>query len=162
MTRIASVLVLITASEGVLIAFGDELEVSLDCPGCQRMRRTVIFRVGEESGRCTPTGHPFLGRITGKRCGQDDRSFEVVYEVAYEYEPFIDRKYPVKLPYYGPSRGEPTWGRVHFVVTCPDCSLPNKASIQTNLVRPWSKHCKCGRLLYTEDVEQPELRWRDG
>jgi hypothetical protein len=81
----------------------------------------------------------------------------VVYSVQYRYEPFTDAKHP---DHSKPS-GEPTWGRVAFEASCPNCGQVAKASTQTNIVRPWVCRCKCGSVLYAERTEQPALSWSE-
>ena len=138
---------------GATVTFCDPLELSLDCPVCCRCRRTVVFWEGHAEGRCTPIGHAFPGQIVTKQVVHDGAGASVVYRVKYRYEPFTDAKYP---DHRKPS-GQPTWGRVAFQVTCPRCGEVEKASTQTNIVRPWVCRCNCGCVLYTEREEQPTL-----
>jgi hypothetical protein len=152
MERVAEVAVRFEFPARAMICYRDPLELSLDCPVCRRCWRTVIFREGQAEGKCTPTGHAFPGRITSKYEAHDGGVASVVYRVAYRYEPFTDAKYPSRRP-----SGEPSWGRVAFEVTCPECGEVTQASTQTNIVRPWTCRCKCGCVLYTERDEQPVL-----
>ncbi len=151
MERVAEVAVRLECGAGGAVTFCDPLELSTHCPVCRRFYRTVIFREGLAEGKCTPTGHAFPGRITGKRVGQDGPVASVAYEVRCQYEPFADAKCP-GLP---PST-ELTWGRVAFEVSCPGCGRVAKASTQTNMVRPYVCRCECGAVLYT-DREPPAL-----
>jgi hypothetical protein len=82
------------------------------------------------------------------------------YEVEYQYEPFVDAKYPDRLPYYGPSEGVPSWARINFTLTCPRCRAVVPRSTQSNLVRPYTATCGCGYALYTDEVS-PAVTWRD-
>jgi hypothetical protein len=145
----------LSVAPGVTIAFGDQLEVSLDCPNCKRKRRTVIFNLGGRDGRCTPVKNcgMFPGRLTDKRPSQRTNTFSVDYVVEYQYEPFLDLKYGDE------STGAPSWARVHFMVKCPRCSREKDWSTQNNIVRPWSHVCDCGQMLYTEEQEIPLLQW---
>jgi hypothetical protein len=133
------------------------LEVSLDCFVCERLNRTVVLKLGEDSGRCTPTGHPFPGRLLEMAVRPAIHSLTVTYRVLYRYEPFTDRKYPAR----GRARGAPTWARVSFTVRCPKCGAVSERSTQNNIVRPWTCGCACGLPLYTEEVEMPLLSWRE-
>lgn len=138
---------------GIVSAVDERLEVSLDCPVCQRRMRTVLFE-SASPGRCTPTGHEFPGalvRISSLPCGAR-------YEFQYRYEPFTDLKYPDELRYGSFEKGAPTWIRVHFVVRCSKCQRTSRESIQTNLTRPWRSECRCRAPLF-EDVEDPCLGW---
>ena len=158
-TRIAEISVALTVAEGVELSFADRLEVSLDCPTCERNHRTVVFRPGAPTGVCTPVEKcgSFPGRIIDKRTNRAGNIFSVVFEIEYEYRPFVDRKYGNE------STGIPQWGRVYFDVTCPKCSRSSERGTQNNIVRPWSCHCKCGQLLYPETEEMPKFRcWDKG
>jgi hypothetical protein len=60
-------------AEGAGVTFSDSLEVSLDCCICHRCRRTVLFQLGSVEGKCTPTGHPFPGKLVGRGVGSGSR-----------------------------------------------------------------------------------------
>jgi uncharacterized protein YbaR (Trm112 family) len=157
MTRIASIYMSLTVAEGVQLVYGNELEVSLDCPNCKRNRRTVIFHIGNTKGCCTPRRKcgNFPGQIIHKQKYYSEQTYFVSYKIRYEYEPFIDLKSGDK------SVGLPTWERIHFTLVCPNCSRLLKRSIQNNIVRPWSCYCECGRLMYTEEEEIPRFLWSE-
>ncbi len=161
MNRVAEITAQINVNDGVSICFSDTLEVSLDCSDCQRKLRTVIFSPENELGICTPTGHKFRGKQVSKSTWQTENCYSVKYNVAYEYEPFIDCKYPDDPHYYGASQGVPTWGRVHFSINCPKCKNILTWTTQNNLVRPWTKECTCMYALFTEIEEMPKLTWHD-
>lgn len=152
MTRVlrkAEVSASVALADGMVAAFSDKLEVSLDCCVCQRCHRTVNFDLSSAEGKCTPTGHSFPGKVVGMLV---EPSF-VVYQLEYWYEPFIDIKHPdTRLP-----TGLPTWGRIVFEVGCAVCGALNRCSMQTNIVRPWTCRCKCGEQLYIETDEMPIL-----
>jgi hypothetical protein len=150
--RVSKIAVQFDFTTDATVTFVDPLEVSLDCPVCRRCQRTVVFREGQPEGKCTPTGHAFPGRIIERSASQHGSTASVVYQIAYNYEPFIDAKYPEHKP-----SGKPTWGRIAFEVRCPKCGQVTKASTQTNIVRPWVCQCRCGCVLYTEQDEQPVL-----
>lgn len=149
MLRAAEVSAQFTFADGAIETFSDTLEVSLDCSICHRCSRTVIFQVGGVEGKCTPTGHPFPGKIIAK----DSGPAWVRYRLEYWYEPFVDAKYPDRrIP-----MGLPTWGRVGFEIVCPHCDEAQRCSTQTNIVRPFTCFCKCGQELFTESEEMPVL-----
>jgi hypothetical protein len=137
-------------TDGVVATFSDTLEVSLDCCICHRCRCTVIFKVDGAEGKCTPTGHPFPGKIVAMEASAG----LVVYRLEYWYESFVDAKYPDRRK----AQNRPTWGRIGFDVVCPKCRQTSHQSTQNNIVRPWSCACKCGQLLFTESDEMPILR----
>jgi hypothetical protein len=96
---------------GVTVMFSDTPGVSLDCCICHRCYRTVIIRMGGIEGKCTPTGHPFPGKIVSKQAGPAS----VAGRLEYWYEPFADAKYPDRRA----PTDRPTWGRVGFEAVCP-------------------------------------------
>ncbi len=149
MLRVAEVSARFAFTEGVAVTFGDSLEVSLDCCICHRCRRTVVFQVGGVEGKCTPTGHPFPGKLIGKEVGVGS----VSYRLEYWFEPFEDAKYK-GIRKVGPA---PTWARVGFTVVCPRCGESQRCSTQNNIVRPCHTDCRCGTRLYTEVEELPVL-----
>jgi hypothetical protein len=109
-----------------------------------------VFTVGGVEGKCTPTGHPFPGKIVGKEAGLAS----VVYRLEYWFEPFTDAKYAGRRT----PTDRPTWGRVGFEAVCPGCGESQRCSTQTNLGRPRTCRCgKCGRELFTETDELPVL-----
>src|SRR5262245_33695039 len=116
-------------SRGVELSFDQPLEVSLDCAYCSRTHRTVVFDPPCEQGLCTPTGHRFPGRIgnvqVNDKGGLFPREVECLFQLSYEYSPFEDSKYPNRT-----SNAIPTWGRVHFKATCPECHETSEHSIQ--------------------------------
>jgi hypothetical protein len=150
------------------VVFSQQLEVSLDCHVCRRCKRTIVFEVGKQWSRCTPTGHAFPGRIVAKETQRVGDLHLVRYSVLYEYEYFVDAKHPWPP---GPSlrerfdsrkpTGEPTWARVHFTIACPNCGVTKEKSTQNNLGRPWPIKCDCGHVLYMEIKEMPILSSRD-
>jgi hypothetical protein len=147
----AEVSVTLEATPGAAVAFSDILEVSLDCCVCRRCIRTVALSTGGVEGVCAKTRHPFPGRITSK----DTREASVTYRIEYDYEPFVDAKYPVRRP-----QPWPQWARVSFTITCPQCGAGHDLSVQNNSSRPWTHFCECGHALYTERVEMPRLHPR--
>jgi len=150
------------------VAFGDELEVSLDCSHCRRTNRTVIFKVGDATARCCPgsgkrkgeTHPPYPGRIVDRRVerGADGFAVTATYRIEYEVSPFVDAKYGAESR---PWTGHPTWGRVSWTVSCDSCGEIASQSTQSNIGRPWTERCSCGARLYVETHEMPLLRWRD-
>ena len=159
MNRIATASIDLLTRPEVKAAAGDAIEISLDCSDCQRRGRTVFFKQGDNHGTCTPSGHWFRGLLLGRQERNDGGHFQAQYEVLYQYEPFIDAKYPDSLQYYGPSDGVPTWVRIHFTLACPSCKAVLSRSTQTNLVRPCTEVCECGYVLFA-DESPPDLSWR--
>lgn len=151
MERRAKIAVALRLAEGVRLSFEDSLEVSLDCSFCRRAHRTVILAVGSGKGVCTPTRHPFSGAIVEKVDRELPAGEQVSYEIAYEYEEFVDARYPERVP-----TGRVTWARATFAIECPACHLSQDGSTQSNLVRPYAARCSCGRTLY-EDTESPRI-----
>jgi hypothetical protein len=144
-------------NKGVEVSFEQYLEVSLDCAQCGRTHRTVFFKAAGEAGICTPSGHAFPGKAEALQQNNKDsffkREFECIFKLEYAYTEINDKKYPNRR-----SSKIPTWGRVHFSVTCPKCRKVSKQSIQNNVVRPWTCKCKCGYELYTEKTAFPVFK----
>lgn len=149
--RRVSVTCTINVDSNVEVEFSNELELSLDCIACKRRHRTVIFQQGQPWAICTPkekcTG--FCGRLVA--IDRNAIAKSVNYVVAYAYLPFLDMKHGDE------STGLQTWGRVSFTTICPKCRVAVACSTQTNIVRPFSKSCECGFVLYTETEEMPIL-----
>lgn len=152
MKKTVEVIARIEAAPKVVVEFAEGLMLMLDCHVCQRTRRSVIIRPGDEPAFCTPTRHDFPARLLAKAEKREGGIREVVYTVAYESEPFQDAKYPQRT-----LDEEVRWGRVSFQVTCPRCSQVKEASTQNNIVRPWICFCKCGEMLYEERDEMPRF-----
>jgi uncharacterized protein (TIGR02996 family) len=150
--KIAVVQASFRVANGSRVSFADPLEVSLDCCVCCRCWRTVIFQPDGDEGKCTPTGHPFPGYWLGKEESHEGPVVSACYRVAFRYEPFTDAKYPERQP-----KVRPTWARIGFEIVCPHCGHANQCSTQNNIVRPWTWHCQCGEVLYTERDEMPML-----
>lgn len=158
MNRIASITVSISLNEGVSATAEKAIAISLDCSDCLANKRTVVFEEGVNHGVCHSSQHWFRGVWLRSDEQIANGRFEVTYEVLYQYEPFIDVK---PGPSAGPSEGAPTWARVYFNLLCPRCKASQRASTQSNLVRPCVHTCECGFELYTDDAP-PALSWRKG
>jgi hypothetical protein len=151
--------VTLSPSRGVTVSFDSGLEISLDCSTCSRTHRTVVFDALGQPGRCTPDGHPFDGEIGQKRVtthGLWHKSYRCVIPLSYQYQQVKDKKYPSHV-----SSPVPTWARVHFATTCPDCGRSSNVSTQNNIVRPYTFSCTCGKVLYTETASHPTFKVRD-
>jgi hypothetical protein len=103
---------------------------------------------------CTPTKHPFNGRVVAlqsepPRAVGDHDIITGSYCLEYEFEPFVDAKYPGRSV-----SPRPTWARISFAITCP-CGQTSERSTQTNIVRPWTVRCQCGQTLFVEDQPVP-------
>lgn len=141
---------------GVAISFDQYVEISLDCPQCQRTHRTVIFDAPDRPGRCTPSGHEFPGHVgpphTEHRHRLLWREIACRFRLVYDYAPVRDQKHPERI-----SSPVPRWGRVHFKSTCPKCHESSQLCLQNNIVLPWTSVCKCGKELYTEKIAFPSF-----
>jgi hypothetical protein len=156
MKRLGRASTTLTLGRGASLVIAAPLEVSLDCPVCQRRHRTAVFSAPGAVGRCTPSGHPFPGVLL--RLEVRGESISSLF--SYEYTPFVDAKYPDECHYAGFERGAPTWVRFNFVVTCGCCGARRRESTQSNICRPWTKLCGCGTTLY-EDNTAPSLSWTE-
>jgi hypothetical protein len=136
----------------IKIALNEPLEVSLDCPRCQRTARTIVFRETTNSAVCTPTGHLFPGRVTAHNLTISGDITTMLYRISYETADFNDRKRDE------PSVAHPTWARINFTLTCPSCGARSKNFVQNNLHRPRTCVCDCGQLLFRDDTEIPQYR----
>ena len=139
----------------VRVNYRQQLEVALDCFVCRRRQRTVTLTGIGLPGNCNPTLHKFPGYLTDVSVREPEASFTF----RYDYDPFTDLKYPDERRYAPWEKGAPSFARVRFDVTCPACGLVTQRGTQTNLVRPWTCVCSCGRRLYA-DRQAPELSWR--
>ncbi len=139
------------------MTFEDTIEVSLYCHICSRSHRTVQFSKSESMGVCFPTRHPFPGGIIGKEVSRDGSLTTVKYRLSIEREPFPDHEHPGESS----PPGQSTRARVNYRILCPKCARITERSSQNNVTRPLAVHCKCGRLLYTEEKETPVFSWLD-
>ena len=107
---------------GRSIAWLPRFEISIDCVGCTRRRRTVIMVNGEPGGECQPGSRSTTGRhsvassVRSWKPSTGDRDFMLELDVQYPYWPFVDSvdqqtSDPMSLP----------WIRVYFVLTCGEC-----------------------------------------
>jgi len=116
-------------TEKTTASFGDKLELSLDCMICQRRHRTVNFK--RDNSICLKTGHPFPGQILQINHFPDG----VIYQIGYYYQSFQDlKKQSLAQP-------DLTWGRITFLVHCPQCDRTQSKSVQSNTTRPYTAHC---------------------
>jgi hypothetical protein len=150
MNRIATIGAYFKLVQGATVAFADALEVSLDCVVCRRCHRTINFELGHQNAMCIKTHHPFPGKLLSKLASQEGSLTKVRYQISYEYEPFVDAKYPSLEP-----SGAPTWARISFTLRCPRCQNDNHLSTQNNIRRPFSQYCQCRLLLFIDDAELP-------
>lgn len=131
-------------SENVQIHFGDSIEISLDCFICLARRRTIKISENQEEGICIKTKHPFPIKINSTSSKLENNQSEIIYQIEYWYSPFFDRKHNKESQFL------PTWGRINFRLICSKCSGEKAASLQTNIIRPWTNYCECGQPFYTE------------
>ena len=151
--RVAKFTCVINAESGVGIEFLPKLEASFDCIVCKRIRRTICLHANERWPRCTGRQNcsGFCGELVDFTQSSNAGQFTAIYIVHYAYLPFTDLKRDT------PSNGNVTWGRPHFHISCPSCGESRDSSTQTNRVRPFTKHCKCGAPLYTEVDKMPMI-----
>lgn len=144
--RVAKLTCVINAEPGVTIEFLPELEASFDCIVCKRTLRTIVLHPDERWPKCTgrQNCNGFCGQLTEFTQTCDGQKFTGIYVVRYACLSFVDPKYD------RPSTGNVPWGRPHFLAACPSCGNSRYSSTQTNTVRPFTEHCKCGVPLYTE------------
>lgn len=135
-------------NQGVEAVFEEKLELSLDCVHCLKKRRTIVVYPETSASFCTPTHHPFPAQIKDFSVTAHEEATEALYTVAYDYAPFEDKRDRWRSNPF--SHETPTWGRVYFELTCPDCGQKTRQSTQSNIVRPWKCRCGCGYLLYEE------------
>ena len=151
---------------GCMINPDESVEVSLDCSTCKKRYRTVVITKHKSECYCTPTKHPFNAVIKEIDVNKTvKRNFllkkeltEIVYHIEYDYDEFVDERNK-----YAPSHSSPlpSWARVYFNITCPECNHTQKQSTQNNIVRPLKVFCeKCSSLLYKEKVELPIFKMR--
>lgn len=141
------------------IDFKRQMMVSLDCAICQRGRRTVVLFADPVRSCCTPSRHAFPGQIVKLQMADNrdkvaDAPYLMVtatYLITYDFQPFVDPKYPQKqmVP-------QISWARATFRLTCL-CGEVTEHETQTNLGRPWKAFCKCGRELYSETEILPQI-----
>lgn len=138
------------------------LEVSLDCVVCRRYHRTVRFSSDTEEARCNPGHsarhlgpHAFPGRLVGVSVERRSDGFDAIYKIEYDSRSFVDEK-TGRNDY----QGHPTWARVKWEVSCPQCGERSRLGTQTNLGRPLRERCRCSLVLQREHRELPVLRYR--
>lgn len=162
MIRKAEIIFELEYEPGVSPSHSDKLEVSLPCAYCQRNTRTVWLNYGDEKGKCCPGSAkkegehpPFSGRITSIITqydkGERGHIIWIYYKIEYEFEDFEDTKYAKR------SDPCPFWARTTVTFYCASCHEPNEVSTQSNLTRPWSQSCSCGKKLMAE-YKEPRLR----
>lgn len=154
MRFLAEIIAIFDAPTQMHVTPSDKIEISLDCSGCQRTGRTVIFRKDSNTGMCTPTLHSFPGNITQIEAYHINSQIILRYSITYNTHRFIDRKHE-KI-----SVIHPTWARVHFTSICPQCHRENEHSSQNNIRRPSYSFCECGFTLFNDRRENPQFRVR--
>ena len=115
----------------VNIEFENKILVSLHCFECKRSHRTVVLLEDQEKSFCTPTKHKFPGRIVNFSISDRLKtkilsSKSVVtetYVIEYEFEPFVDKKYP-----HREITPKITWSRATFTIHC-ECGERKKGGL---------------------------------
>lgn len=153
---------------GSPVTYDDSIELSIDCTVCKRLNRTVS--IGRYDAICIKNKHPFNAKVLDTLVVREkNRSVskllsikdnrELVtctYLLQYDYIYVADYKYNDFK-----SSAFPNWARIGFEITCTKCSTVNVCSTQTNIVRPFSKTCKCDQTLYTENEVLPLIYLKD-
>ena len=164
MTRVAELVFALDLESTGAVSFAAGLEVSLACSHCRRTARTVAFTVGEATASCSPGSArtarphpPYPGRIVelSVERAADGLGATATYRLEYELTPFVDARHGAARPWVG----HPTWGRAHWSVVCSACGAVSSQSSQSNLVRPHTVRCACGRVLLVERRELPIIRY---
>ncbi|MCI5055730.1 MAG: hypothetical protein MRY83_06455 [Flavobacteriales bacterium] len=129
-----------------IVTPSEAIEVSLPCVNCKRNRRTVIFDNSSKFGICTPRDKcpGFKGKLSSYGISREPNFAVLTYNIAFEYESFIDQKYKNESYF---SR----WARVYFTLQCSKCKQKNTLSTQDNMVRPFTEKCRCGNAIYLEN-----------
>lgn len=121
------------------------LEASLACTGCQRADRTILLSQTEPARHWGGSDdHEYPGRLAGFSLERQADLARVVYLLEYDFEPFVDAKYPEREV-----TPQPTWGRMALQLSCV-CGHLRELETQCNLVKPMAEICGCGRLLFLE------------
>lgn len=68
--------------------------------------------------------------------------FDAIYKIEYDSRSFVDEK-TGRNDY----QGHPTWARVKWEVSCPQCGERSRLGTQTNLGRPLRERCRCSLVL---------------
>ena len=136
------------------ITFSDTVMVSIDCCGCKRCMRSIVFDKSGFSTYCTPTKHKFNGKIIKlKSTKNGDMTISTcIYLIEYEFELFVDAKYPNHIPSPGSN-----WARVKCIMRC-KCGSNISWETQNNLGRPFNVLCECGAVLSREIEENPKIK----
>ena len=148
MRKTAELEVRINLENDVSVKFDSFIEISADCFICQRNHRTIGLKYGDESAKCFKGNHTYPAKIVEMKLTESTAEFYIEYD----YNEFEDKKDKSS------SDGIIKWARVYFKIICPACKKEIDCSTQTNLSRPWSRFCKCGQLIYTEQDEMPILK----
>lgn len=120
------------------------LEVALPCAACQRADRTIILTQTEPGQHWSGPDHDFPGCLKAVTLERQGGLAKVTYLLEYEFEPFVDAKYPDRIV-----APQPSWGRMGMLLTCP-CGHAREMETQCNLVKPIAEVCDCGQMLFLE------------
>ena len=135
------------------ITFGRSVMVSLDCRSCKRCDRSAVIGRFHWGSYCTPDRHKFHGNVMRLKSRRDSETNVAVgsYLIQYEFEHFIDAKYPQRIPWPG-SR----WARVNYTVRC-RCGSNIWREVNNLLVLPERLACECGRELVVLTEDTPSI-----
>ncbi len=154
MDTIATVEIAMQLNPNAQLRVEGDLEVSLDCPVCRRIHRTVVFSAATPA-YCTPTRHSFPGKLITTTVTTEDLQTLAVYTIQYETGAFVDPKY------HYPSVRHPTWARVYFRIRCSKCGAAKDCGFQNNVSGPFTESCRCGPMAVSHAPELPVLQAYD-
>lgn len=139
--------------------FGPRLEFAVDCCICERTGRTQVFERGAERALCSGSRSGFARHYTAGRIAAYDTTagaerLALRALVDFWWAPFEDKKTGAPCP-AAPSH---PWVRLHIGYHCPMAKESGRASLQTNLARPYDLRCgHCDAVLAT-DATTPAVR----
>ncbi len=113
---------------------------SMDCMGCSRTNRTVVFPGVDKGAFCTPTKHKFEGNLQGAHLDRENAEW-ATFTLDYEYSPFCDKKRSIE------STPNVSWARVKVRFTCRICGKQSVYEDQSNMSGGNPIMCECGAIL---------------
>lgn len=141
-----------------IVGWQRDIELSLDCFVCERVRRTTILRWGAERAVCT-ADEQYRQHYTAARVAAFDATIEHAQlgmraVVDYWWAPFHDAKRDER----GLPLSDPPWVRLNVEYFCESTSESATAQTQTNLVRPCETRCTHCKKPVATSTKAPSLR----
>jgi hypothetical protein len=139
-----------------LLHWLDPVALSLDCCICERARRTVLLKQGEERGVCTSNEkrHPAPARITAFDTTTFATELALRAVVDYWWAPFHDAKRDIDAT----TTSTVPWVRLTLGYYCPEHKDGGKASLQSNMVRPVTLSCTSCSETIAVSKEAPTIQ----